>query len=256
MTYAPQENLNMDKRYRIAGVIPHYRHPKSIEYVVASIAPAVDHIYVVDDASGEDSEAVLQRLETLADVTVVRRAINGGKGAAVSSGCIAAQQGGFSHVFQVDADAQHDLARAKDFIDESRDQPLSVICGYPKYDESVPKARLWGRYLTHVFVWLNSLSFAIKDSMCGFRVYPLQSLIPILEAKKLHLRMGFDIEILVRLHWQGVRFCNKEVAVYYPMDGVSHFDGIKDNLEISSTHTRLFLGMVKRAPLLMARWFK
>lgn len=45
-----------------------------------------------------------------------------------------------------------------------------MICGYPLFDESVPKGRLYARYLTHVMVWINSLSLQIRDSMCGFRV--------------------------------------------------------------------------------------
>ena len=41
----------------------------------------------------------------------------------------------------------------------------AIIAGYPIYDESVPKLRLYARYLTHVWVWINTLSLAIKDSM-------------------------------------------------------------------------------------------
>jgi hypothetical protein len=37
----------------------------------------------------------------------------------------------------------------------------------------VPKGRLYGRYATHVWIWINTLSFEIRDSMCGYRVYPL-----------------------------------------------------------------------------------
>jgi hypothetical protein len=40
--------------------------------------------------------------------------------------------------------------------------------------------------------------------MCGFRVYPLAATVPLLDRFRLGRRMDFDIEILVRLHWQGV----------------------------------------------------
>lgn len=67
--------------------------------------------------------------------------------------------------------------------------------------------------------------------------------------------MEFDSEIIVRLHWQGVAVVNLPVAVRYPLDGVSHFRLLRDNLRISWMHTRLFFGMLRRLPrLLWRRW--
>jgi len=41
--------------------------------------------------------------------------------------------------------------------------------------------------------------------------------------------------------------------VTYPSDGVSHFDVWRDNVRISRMHTRLFFGMLWRAPRLLWR---
>jgi hypothetical protein len=41
--------------------------------------------------------------------------------------------------------------------------------------------------------------------------------------------------------------------VRYPEDGVSHFRVWRDNLLISAMHTRLFFGMLWRAPMLLLR---
>lgn len=82
------------------------------------------------------------------------------------AGLHAAHASGFSHALQIDADGQHDtgipLRRA------GVESPSTLICGTPVYDESVPKGRLYGRYATHIWVWINTLSLAIRDSMCGF----------------------------------------------------------------------------------------
>jgi hypothetical protein len=40
--------------------------------------------------------------------------------------------------------------------------------------------------------------------------------------------------------------------VVYPDDGVSHFDVWRDNVRISKMHTRLFFGMLRRLPRLLA----
>ena len=131
--------------------------------------------------------------------------------------------------------------------------PRAIVNGRPLYDDSVPTGRLVGRYATHVWVWINTLSLAIADSMCGFRAYPLAATIAMLDRESVGLRMDFDIEIIVRLHWAGVPVRNLPTRVTYPLDGVSHFDLWRDNLRISKMHARLFFGMLWRSPRLLAR---
>ena len=103
------------------------------------------------------------------------------------------------------------------------------------------------------WVWINTLSRQIKDSMCGFRVYPLAPIIALDQRQKLGARMNFDIEVLVRLYWDGLKIINIRTPVSYPSDGVSHFRGLVDNFLISRMHTTLFFGMLLRLPLLIAR---
>ena len=128
-----------------------------------------------------------------------------------------------------------------------------MIAGCPIYDASVPRGRLYGRYATHVWVWINTLSFDIRDSMCGFRLYPLASVLPLLDRVRIGQRMDFDSDIIVRLHWRGVRVVNQPTRVTYPQDGISHFRMFRDNVRISWMHTRLFAGMLYRSPLLLWR---
>ena len=160
---------------------------------------------------------------------------------------------GCSHALQIDADGQHDADDVPRFLAEAQAHPDAVVNGRPVYDESVPKGRLVGRYATHVWVWINTLSFDIADSMCGFRAYPLAATIAMLDRESVGLRMDFDIEIIVRLHWAGVPVRNLPTRVTYPLDGVSHFDLWRDNLRISKMHARLFFGMLWRAPRLLLR---
>ena len=128
-----------------------------------------------------------------------------------------------------------------------------MIAGYPIYDETVPAIRLYARYLTHVWVWINTLSLEIRDSMCGFRVYPLAPVMQLIARQKVGLRMDFDTEILVRLYWAGLAVVNLPTRVAYPTDGVSHFRVWLDNVLITRMHTVLFFGMLPRIPRLLAR---
>ncbi|WP_315982747.1 hypothetical protein [Aliamphritea spongicola] len=116
--------------------------------------------------------------------------------------------------------------------------------------------RYYGRYLTHVWVWINTLSFSIRDTMCGFRLYPLAPLVTQFNEEHCGDRMDFDTEVLVRWYWRGGLVINQPVNVRYPLDGVSHFDVWRDNVLITVMHSRLFFGMLRRLPGLIWRKFR
>ncbi|WP_296660963.1 glycosyltransferase [Paraburkholderia sp.] len=237
-------------------VVPIYNHRDAIAGTLAKLVVHGLPIIVVDDGSDEPTQQTLAALAAhYAGVTLLRLPVNSGKGAAVMAGFRAARARGYTHAIQIDADGQHDAADVPKFVEAARAAPDAVILGRPRFDDSVPKARLYGRYLTHVWVWIETLSFAIPDAMCGFRLYPLDAVCRLIDSVKLPTRMDFDSEIVVRLYWRGVAFRSIETHVVYPADGVSHFDMLRDNMRISASHTRLVAGMLVRAPLLLARRF-
>ena len=236
-------------------VVPVYDHEHAIGTMVERLLPHGVPIQLVDDGSGQSCAQVLRDLAQrhAGQVWLHRLPQNGGKGAAVIAGMREAASRGASHALQIDADGQHDADDVPRFLAEAKAHPDAVINGRPVYDESVPKGRLVGRYATHVWVWINTLSFAIADSMCGFRAYPLAATLALLDRERVGLRMDFDVEIIVRLHWAGLEVRSLPTRVTYPLDGVSHFDLWRDNLRISKMHARLFFGMLWRAPRLLGR---
>ena len=237
------------------AVIPVYNHETAVPAVVDALLAAGLPCVLVDDASSPACAAVLAQLAQGENIHLIRLAVNQGKGGAVMAGLREASRLGFTHALQVDADGQHDLRDVASFIQVSRLNPGALVCGYPQYDASVPKGRLYARYLTHVWVWINSLSLQIPDSMCGFRVYPLAPTLVLINSVKLGKRMDFDPEILVRLTWRNQPMRWLPTRVHYPQDGLSHFRLVHDNALISSMHTRLFFGMLVRLPaILWRRW--
>jgi hypothetical protein len=75
-----------------------------------------------------------------------------------------------------------------------------MILGNPLFDETVPRSRLYGPKFTNLWIWINTLSFAITDSMCGFRLYPLAAVEQLISKTRIAKRMNFDIDIVVRLY--------------------------------------------------------
>lgn len=233
-------------------VIPVYNHPHYIEALVAHLDQFQMPIILVNDGS---DAACTQLLHDIAlkypRVDLVEHTHNQGKGQAVITGLRHAHKLGFSHALQLDADGQHDWQDVAKFLQISQQHPDAMVIGQPVFDASVPKKRLYGRYATHIWVWINSLSLDIKDSMCGFRVYPLAPTIQVLDSAKFQPRMGFDSEILVRLKWANVSFINVPTKVIYPEDGISHFNAWRDNWGMSQTHAKLLGGMLIRLPQLL-----
>lgn len=234
-------------------VVPVYDHPHCLEWLVSSLRETGLDTLMVNDGSDAICSNLLRDISDREPwITLIERESNGGKGAAVKTGLRAASGLGYSHALQLDADGQHDLADIPRLLELSRSDPGAVIIGVPDYRD-VPRVRLYGRYLTHVWVWINTLSLEIRDSMCGFRIYPLEATLKVLENHYTGDRMDFDPEILVRLHWEGVRVMQFRTKVTYPRDGISHFRFLRDNALISWMHTRLFFGMLGRLPGLLLR---
>jgi glycosyltransferase involved in cell wall biosynthesis len=235
-------------------VVPVYDHGAGAVALIGRLAPLRLPVLLVNDGSAPECGAELRALARRHDrVELLEHATNRGKGAAVLTGLRAAYGQGFSHVLQIDADGQHDSDDVPRFLALAARQPQALIIGRPVFDPSVPRGRLVARYLTHLWVWIETLSLAIPDSMCGFRVYPLHSVIPLADRVSLGRRMDFDPEIAVRLYWDGVPVLSLPTRVTYPEGGQSHFRLWQDNWLISCMHTRLVFGMLWRAPRLLLR---
>jgi len=238
---------------KLTAVIPVYNHGSAVGDVVHALRAHGLPVLLVDDGSEPGCAMVLDALAREEGVSLHRLPVNQGKGGAVMAGLRAAHAQGCSHALQIDADGQHDTSDVPKFLAEVAAHPASLICGVPIYDASVPKGRLYGRYATHVWVWINTLSLDIRDSMCGFRVYPLPPTVALLDTQRIGRRMDYDTEIAVRLYWRGMPVVNLPTRVRYPEGGRSHFRMLQDNLLISSMHARLFFGMLARFPFLLAR---
>ncbi|WP_299776282.1 glycosyltransferase [uncultured Pseudoteredinibacter sp.] len=235
--------------FKPCAVIPVYNHPDTIKDTTEQVLKQGLDVILIDDGSEQACAIVLQKIaQSHTGVQLVRLNHNLGKGGAVKAGLLAAFKKGYSHALQIDADGQHNHLDIPVFLKQAENMPNTLISGLPKYDKSVPKLRFYARYLTHVWIWINTLSLDIKDSMCGFRVYPLARSAALLESKKMGDRMDFDPEFMVRWHWAHPDVFHIETEVQYPQDGISHFRGVEDNCLISAMHAKLFFGLLSQLP--------
>jgi glycosyltransferase involved in cell wall biosynthesis len=242
----------MTVNHRVCAIVPSHDHWKVAGAVVARLRAVGLAVFVIDDGSGEPARTVLAGLhDRPGGINVVRLAPNQGKGGAVVAGFRLALAAGFTHAIQVDADGQHDLDALADLLALSDRYPTALVSGQAVYDETVPLNRRIGRWLTHVWVWIETLSLDIADSMCGFRVYPLAAVEALLARHSVGRRMDFDPEIMVRLFLAGTPVVMLPIKVAYPPDNTSNFAMFADNWRITRMHTRLVVAMLLHFPSIL-----
>ena len=219
-------------------VIPFYNHLNGFNKIAKQIFMQSIPVIVVDDGSDKVEKNGVKKICDKYNFIFLENKINGGKGVAVKKAFRYAIKHNFTHALQVDADGQHNISDIKEFFLLAKKFPDTIINGCPLYDESVPKARFYGRKITNFWVEIETGFAKIPDSMCGFRVYPLANIkkvLPLLSCE----RMGFDTEILVKSYLLGAPLYHKMTRVSYPLDGVSHFHTFRDNCQISFMHVKL-----------------
>lgn len=233
----------------ICAIVPSFNHHLVIANVVKDLRAKGLAVFIIDDGSAEPTKSTIADLHDPENlVTVKHLTHNQGKGAAVIEGFRLAHGAGYSHAIQVDADGQHDRDALGTLMALAYDHPEALISGQPIYDDTIPTGRKIGRWFTHVWVWVETLSLQITDSMCGYRVYPLVPTLALLDEEKIGQRMDFDTDIMVRLFWRGTPTIMTPVKVTYPENNTSNFDVVADNIRITKMHTRLVFTMLMRLP--------
>jgi len=238
-------------------LIPSYNPgDKALETVRAARAQW-DPVWVIVDGSTDGSaEELTAMARGDPGMRVLVRERNGGKGAALLDGLIAARREGFTHALTMDADGQHPAGRIRAFMGASMAAPEAMILGDPVFDASAPRIRLRGRRIANWCTNLETLWAGVHDTLFGFRVYPIAPLIEVMRRNRWMRRFDFDPEAVVRLTWRGMPLVNLPAPVQYftaEEGGVSHFNYWRDNVLLTSMYLRLLAGFVIRLPVLIAR---
>ncbi len=237
--------MTLPVEFKPCIIIPVFNHERPLVSVINQLRQYRIPCLLIDDGSEQECAEVIQGIAMReAWVSAITHPQNRGKGAAIKSGLTLAQSQGYSHALQIDADGQHNLADVSRFVEQARTHPGCIIIGQPVFDQSIPKIRYYSRYLTHLWVWINTLSFQLKDTMCGFRIYPVVVLNQFINNNRTGNHMEFDIEILVKLFRQQVCIKSLATKVNYPEDGLSHFRLWRDNVLISRMHANLFFSLI------------
>ncbi|MCL2458747.1 MAG: glycosyltransferase family 2 protein [Desulfobulbus sp.] len=227
---------------RVAIVIPAYNHGTRIAAVIAAARPLGLPIFVVDDASTDETAAVLAAQE---EITVLRHPVNQGKGAALLTG-FAAAASTCDWALTIDADGQHDPADGQALLAVARQGGRVLVVGKREGMSGghVPWTSRFGRGFSNFWVWVSGGPW-IADSQSGFRLYPLPETLTLGVAAR---RYQFEVEVLVRARRRGIATIEAPVSVVYQPRGVrvSHFRPWRDFFRNSTTFCRLICSRLFR----------
>jgi glycosyltransferase involved in cell wall biosynthesis len=229
-------------------LIPSYNSGAALYPTVRAARAQWTPVWVVVDGSNDGSEVELMRMAQQDEgLRIIVLARNQGKGAAVLHGVREARRRGYTHVLTMDSDGQHPAEKIPEFMAASQ------------ADANAPALRVGGRKISNWWANLETLWQGIGDSLYGFRVYPAQLLLEVMDDSHWMRHFDFDPEVAVRMCWRGARPVNLPAPVkYFRADegGVSHFNYLRDNLLLTGMHIRLFAGFIIRLPVLIWRkWF-
>lgn len=237
-------------------LIPSYNTGAKLAETIKAARAAWAPVWVVIDGSTDGTGEVAAELAREdPHLRVIVRSANGGKGAALLEGLRAAEREGFTHVLTMDSDGQHPADRIANFMAASQADPLAIVLGAPLFDQSAPAIRLFGRAIANFWVNVLTLFLGIKDSLFGFRVYPVAPLRAIMERTRWMRGFDFDAEAAVRLVWDGFSIVNLDAPCRYlstQEGGISHFRYWRDNVLIVWMMLRLLAQFPRRLPRLLA----
>ena len=104
--------------------------------------------------------------------------------------------------------------------------------------EGVPKGNSFGNKFSNFWFWFET-GITLQDTQSGYRLYPLKL---INQATYFTTRFEFEIEVIVKAAWNGLRVKNVPIKVLYDeAERVTHFRPFKDFFRISLLNTWLVL---------------
>lgn len=232
-----QPALYIDKfeQNRICVIIPTYNNAKTLAMVINDVAIYTKNIIVVNDGSTDETSGILVSFPFL-DVISYKK--NMGKGWALRTGLKYATERGYLHAISIDSDGQHFAKDLPAFLEKLEIEKNTLIIGARNMNqESVPGKSSFGHKFSNFWFKVET-GINAPDTQSGYRLYPLQ---PLSKMKFLTKKYEFEIEVLVRAAWRGIKIDSIPVSVYYaPKETrVSHFRPFKDFTRISILNTVL-----------------
>ncbi|WP_121808205.1 DUF2062 domain-containing protein [Mucilaginibacter kameinonensis] len=225
------------KQLQVCVIIPTYNNEGTLATVITNVLAYTDQVIVVNDGSTDSTQAIIQSFPQIKSVSYTQ---NVGKGWALRKAFEFATEQGYLHAITIDSDGQHFAADLPAFIEKLEQEPDSLIIGSRNMEQSsVPGKSSFGHKFSNFWFWVET-GIKCPDTQSGYRLYPIHLL---KNTKFITRKYEFEIEVIVRAAWKGIKIDWVPVKVYYaPKETrVSHFRPFQDFSRISVLNTVLVI---------------
>lgn len=221
------------KQLKCCILIPTYNNEQTVRSVVEQAIGVCSDVVVVNDGATDSTAEVLAGIE---GITVLKHEENKGKGVALKTGLRFAGEQGFDYAIAMDSDGQHFVDDVPAFADALEREPEAFIVGVRDFNqENMPGKNTFANKFSN-FWFRFETGQNLSDTQCGFRCYPLKQFEGMTFITG---RYEFELEVLVRAAWRGVKLVPLPIKVFYAPVGerVSHFRPLRDFTRISILNT-------------------
>ena len=216
-------------------LIPAYEPDSRLVGTVSQLAQqGFERVVIVDDGSGNDYRNVFDELTAKPFCTVLRHAVNQGKGAALRTGFAFIQEN-FPEargIVTADSDGQHapeDCRRLAEAVGENQ---WKIVLGSRSFALNKVPFRSWigNRWSSVTFGLIHGRW--LPDTQTGLRAFPL-SMIPFL-LEVAGDRFEYEMGVLIAAARKGVPVEVVQIHTIYANGNVgTHFSPIRDTLRIN-----------------------
>jgi len=203
----------------VAVVIPCYRAAATILSVLQEIGTEVSAVYCVDDASPDDTVAIVTQAMTRDDrIRLILRPANGGVGAAMVDGYRAAIADGANVLVKIDSDGQMNPAVISSFVAPILSGEADYVKGNRFFAvdtvRTMPLVRIIGNAGLSFLTKLSTGYWDLFDPTNGYTAIHAR-VAAVLPLEQLHPRYFFESDLLFRLSTIRARVIELPMASTY-----------------------------------------
>lgn len=217
----------------IALIIPAYNPPDGFAALVDRfMAAGFKRLVVVDDGSDPGYADLFAEIGRRRGVTLLRHAINRGKGAALKTAfnhccCTWPEQLG---AVTADADGQHLPEDALRVAEQLRTRPDHLVLGSRRFSEAVPWRSRVGNRLTRL-LFRGLVGTDLQDTQTGLRGVPTAFMTDLLRIRTDGYE--FELDMLLTCRKRDVPIHQVPIeTVYLDRNRSSHFNPVLDSMRI------------------------
>ena len=217
----------------VSIIIPAYQPDEKVLSTIHGLIEAgFDDILVVDDGSSESCEKIFTAIEATKECTLLRHAVNQGKGAALKTATKYFNESRKDRevVVTVDADGQH-LVKDIEAVSNVALETKKVVFGVRDFSSpNVPTKSKLGNNITAT-VFRLFFGMKLRDTQTGLRAFPKEYL---LDMEKVEGdRYEYETNVLLFMNRHRIPFEQVEIeTVYIEENKSSHFRAVRDSLRI------------------------